>query len=241
MNGFHVKAKSDRFTAVSSCCCQNLKYENFTSSFGTLRQNIAPKIMPHLQQGYFSPFNQSNHWFVALSLTLLSSNLKLPIIIAKRNDILENCSQKKIFCFLIKWINWSETAQKVLTIWLSILWTNSLFLRKDHIDLIHVRNFTWIQILFVCFRSRFQHKGSSSWIAISTEECFRCCGHWNTASENYREQGCSPSCSLPCTGHSVTICCCTTTENCQEQVEKATICHWWCRLPHQRNVLVTNS
>ena len=141
-----------------------------------------------------------------------------------------------------KWINWSETAQKVLTIWLYILLTNSLFLLKDHIDLIHMRNFTWIQrTYYLCFRSRFQHKGSSSWIAISTEECFRCCGHWNTASENYREQGCSPSCSVPCTGHSVTICCCTTTENCQEQVEKATICHWWCRLPHQRNVLVTNS
>ena len=33
-NGFHVKAKSERFTAASSRCCQNLKYENFTSSFG---------------------------------------------------------------------------------------------------------------------------------------------------------------------------------------------------------------
>lgn len=44
-----------------------------------------------------------------------------------------------------KWINWSETAQKVLTIWLYILLTNSLFLLKDHIDLIHMRNFTWIQ------------------------------------------------------------------------------------------------
>ena len=39
-NGFHVKAKSERFTAASSCCRQNLKYENFTSSFGRLRQDI---------------------------------------------------------------------------------------------------------------------------------------------------------------------------------------------------------
>ena len=29
--------------AASSRCSQNLKYENFTSSFGRLRQNIAPK------------------------------------------------------------------------------------------------------------------------------------------------------------------------------------------------------
>ena len=29
-NGFHVKAKNERFTAASSRCRQNLKYENFT-------------------------------------------------------------------------------------------------------------------------------------------------------------------------------------------------------------------
>ena len=60
-NGFHVKAKSERFTAASSRCRQNLKYENFTSSFGRLCQNIAPKSMPHVQHDYFSSFNQSNH------------------------------------------------------------------------------------------------------------------------------------------------------------------------------------
>ena len=60
-NGFHVKAKSERFTAASSRCRQNLKYENFTSSFGRLRQNIAPKSVPHVQHDYFSSFNRSNH------------------------------------------------------------------------------------------------------------------------------------------------------------------------------------
>ena len=59
--GFHVKAKSERFTAASSGCRQNLKYENFTSSFGRLRQNIAPKSVPHVHHDYFSSFNQSNH------------------------------------------------------------------------------------------------------------------------------------------------------------------------------------
>ena len=77
-NGFHVKAKSERFSATSSRCRQNLKYENFTSSFGRLRQNIAAKSVPHVEHDCFSSFNQSNHWFVALSLTLPSSNLKLP-------------------------------------------------------------------------------------------------------------------------------------------------------------------
>ena len=60
-NGFHLKAKSERFTAASSRCRQNLKYENFTLSFGSLRQNIATKSVPHVQHDYFSIFNQSNH------------------------------------------------------------------------------------------------------------------------------------------------------------------------------------
>ena len=51
--GFHVKAKNERFTAASSRCRHNLKYENFMSSFGRLRQNIAPKSVPHVQHDYF--------------------------------------------------------------------------------------------------------------------------------------------------------------------------------------------
>ena len=60
-NGFHVKAKNERFTAASSRCRQNLKYENFTSSLGRLRENIAPNIVPHVEHDYFSSFNQSKH------------------------------------------------------------------------------------------------------------------------------------------------------------------------------------
>ena len=42
-HGFHVKTESERFSVTSSRCRQNLKYENFTSSFGRLRQNIVAK------------------------------------------------------------------------------------------------------------------------------------------------------------------------------------------------------
>ena len=76
-NDFHAKAQIEKFTAAGSRCRQNVKYENFTSSFGRLRQNIAPKSVPHVQHDYFSSFNQSNHSFVALSLPVLSSFLKL--------------------------------------------------------------------------------------------------------------------------------------------------------------------
>ena len=51
-NAFHVKAKNERFTAASSRCLRNLKYENFTSSFGRLRQKLhrtcSTIIFPHL-------------------------------------------------------------------------------------------------------------------------------------------------------------------------------------------------
>ena len=60
-NGFHVKAKTERFTAASLRCLQNFKYENFTSSFVRLRQNIASKSVLHVQHDYFSLFNQLNH------------------------------------------------------------------------------------------------------------------------------------------------------------------------------------
>ena len=35
---------------------QNLKYENFTSSFWRLSKKIAPKSMLHVQHDYFSWF-----------------------------------------------------------------------------------------------------------------------------------------------------------------------------------------
>ena len=55
---FSCKGKDERFTAASSRCRQNLKYENFASSFGRLRQNIAPKSVPQVQHNHFSSFNQ---------------------------------------------------------------------------------------------------------------------------------------------------------------------------------------
>ena len=47
-DGFHAKAKNERFTAAGSRCRLNLKYENFTASFSRLRQKIAPKSLPHV-------------------------------------------------------------------------------------------------------------------------------------------------------------------------------------------------
>ena len=46
-NGF--QEDNERFTAAGSRGLQNLKYENFTSSFGRLHQNNAPKSVPHVE------------------------------------------------------------------------------------------------------------------------------------------------------------------------------------------------
>ena len=78
--GFHVKAKNERFTAAGLRCRQDIKNENFTS-FDKLRRKSALKSVLHAQHDYFSSFNQSHHWFVALSLPLLSWFLKLSIIL----------------------------------------------------------------------------------------------------------------------------------------------------------------
>ena len=58
-DSFHIKAEKERFSAVGSRCRQNLKYENFSSSFDKLRQRSVPKSVPHVQHDYFSLFNQS--------------------------------------------------------------------------------------------------------------------------------------------------------------------------------------
>ena len=63
-NGFQVKAENERFAAAVSPCRQNLKYDNFTSSLGRLLFLLIQPIKS----------------FVALSLPLQSSFLKLPFI-----------------------------------------------------------------------------------------------------------------------------------------------------------------
>ena len=90
-NGFHVKAKNKRFTASSWCYRQNLKYENLRSSLR--RQTFAPKSVPHVQHDYFSSFNQSNHWLVALPLWLLKLGGGNYIQVSLRNF---SCHQRSI-------------------------------------------------------------------------------------------------------------------------------------------------
>ena len=57
---------------------KTLNLEIFTLSFGRLRQTIVLKRVLHVQNDYFSSFNQSDHCFLSSSLSLPSSSLKLP-------------------------------------------------------------------------------------------------------------------------------------------------------------------
>ena len=52
-------ARNERFTTPGSRCGQNLKYKNFTSLFGRLRQKIAPKSVRHVVQNDFSSFKKN--------------------------------------------------------------------------------------------------------------------------------------------------------------------------------------
>ena len=63
---------------MCSRCRYNPKFGNFKLSFGGLRQRILLKCVPHVQQDYFSSFNQSDHCFLASSLPLPSCLLELP-------------------------------------------------------------------------------------------------------------------------------------------------------------------
>ena len=69
---FSVKAGNEGFGSAVSRCRQNIKYENFTSSFGRLRQKTAPISVPQVGYDDFLSFNQSNHCVVVLLLLILS-------------------------------------------------------------------------------------------------------------------------------------------------------------------------
>ena len=81
--------ENERIAVLCSRCRENLKFGNFTLSFGRLRQRIELKCVLHVQHGYFSSFNQSEHCFLASSLPLPSSLLKLPSIsFAPREELI---------------------------------------------------------------------------------------------------------------------------------------------------------
>ena len=80
----HLNIENERFIVECSRCRQNLKFGNIPLLFGRVRQRILLKCVPHVQcvqHDYISSFIQSDNCFLALSLPLRSSLLKLPFII----------------------------------------------------------------------------------------------------------------------------------------------------------------
>ena len=76
---FSCKGKEWKIYCWELALSSEPQIRKFHVVFGRLRQNIARKSVPHVQHDHFSSSNQSNHWFVAIWLTLPSSNLKFPI------------------------------------------------------------------------------------------------------------------------------------------------------------------
>ena len=90
---------------VLSSELQKWKFHFFL--FQTVTGKIAPKSGPHVQHDYLSLFNQSNHWFVALSLSLpLGSSRSTTRLRRRRHKIcIFNCQKKRsctpFTCFFI--------------------------------------------------------------------------------------------------------------------------------------------
>ena len=97
-NSFHVKAESERSTAASLRCRQNLKYENFTSSFGRLRQNIATKSVQH---DYFSwtPVNRIHLFQKRLSERTANGSCRTEIVRPKGTVVFMFNMQKQFFAW----------------------------------------------------------------------------------------------------------------------------------------------
>ena len=72
---FSCRGKERKIFCLWLALSSELQIWKFHVAFCRLRQQIATKSVRHVQHDYFSSFNQSNHWYVALSLTLPSSNL----------------------------------------------------------------------------------------------------------------------------------------------------------------------
>ena len=98
----------------------NLKFGNFTLSFGRLRQRNVLKCVPHGQHDYFSSFNQWDH--CVLASLLPSSLLKLLTTnsnfarVARAISIFEHFSAfssfprcwREMTCFVVMWTTWAH-------------------------------------------------------------------------------------------------------------------------------------
>ena len=73
-NGFHIKAKKKKIYCCELALSSEISRRRLADYVKTLHQL---KSVLHVQHNYFSSFNQSNHWFVAFSLTLPSSKYEI--------------------------------------------------------------------------------------------------------------------------------------------------------------------
>ena len=58
VTGWVRTVDNEWFIVVGSTCCQNVKFCYFTLMFCGVRQEKALKCVPHVQDNYFSLFNQ---------------------------------------------------------------------------------------------------------------------------------------------------------------------------------------
>ena len=128
-----VSVVNGRFTLVCLRC--RYKFGHLTLSFGGLRQKIILKYVPHVQHDFYYSFNQSDQCFLASSLPLPSSLLKLLIL---RGTLLPYAIIQRfsgpLYYHMYKFMLWSCHPPRQSRVWM--LWhTDEVLTRQGQLPM----------------------------------------------------------------------------------------------------------
>ena len=111
-NGFHVKAKTERFTFASWCCRQNLKYENLTSSFArpikTLHQKACRTCSTIIFRHSTNQIIDLWHWSWRCCRQILTSLLS-PLGMRRIHETVNPSALRRIILFIHIFVYFSNT------------------------------------------------------------------------------------------------------------------------------------
>lgn len=127
------------FTAAGSCSNQNLKYEKFTSSFGSLRRKIASKSVLHVDRNYCCCFFISSHISRALRKKTTMSASITPVVQAIERK--ETRSKTRFF---------SATTATLSFICMTIINNTALQKREKHDNYCHL-SVSFTRVVFASF------------------------------------------------------------------------------------------
>ena len=140
-NGCYLRAKNERVTAACSGCRQNLKYENFTWSFGRQPQKFAPKKRAARAVRLFSV-----SVFIQLPIKSLiwALSMPLPSSFLKHLNAIMTTSVRAVIMVLGR-----SVTQAFYFYYVPIIWTMPHHWKKGYINLKIVIPFSVSPFLFL--------------------------------------------------------------------------------------------